>query len=244
METTTTMIGSSNGGDYEGRKKRRTTGGDDDDNYDVFVELPPRPTSLPPARSHRPAKSASRVGGVGCGRGRGPRSDRDGKGAVIGGAGGAGRRRGVTEATDADRGMHHGGRSTVLGISGGFGRRKNSNGGGGGGGGGGGPSSSTSSSGEFDPGSKGVTFGPEIRLRLLSACGSGETVVPTHPGSKGVTFGRDRNEVARNEPQRRVLPPPRLVRRVGHPRHRHDRTGVLVRLSIRRGRGQSFRYGI
>ena len=94
--------------------------------------------------------------------------------------------------------MHRGGGSTaaaasllpLLGISGGFGRRRNGNGGGSGsgsgcGGGRGGPSSSASSSGEFDPGPAGVTFGPEIRLRHsnVSACGSGETVAPARPGS-------------------------------------------------------------
>ncbi len=92
--------------------------------------------------------------------------------------------------------MHRGGGSTaaaasslpLLGISGGFGWRRNGNGGGSGsgcGGGRGGPSSSTSSSGEFDPGPAGVTFGPEIRLQHsnVSACGSGETVAPASPGS-------------------------------------------------------------
>ena len=48
------------------------------------------------------------------------------------------------------------------------------------------PSSSSSSSGEFDPGPAGVTFGHEIRLRLLSACGSGDTVAPTRPGSNSL----------------------------------------------------------
>ena len=43
--------------------------------------------------------------------------------------------------------------------------------------------SSLSSLGKFDSGPAGVTFGPEIRLQLLSACGSGETVAPAHPGS-------------------------------------------------------------